>query len=305
MERIIESIRDGAIDGGDAVRLFHGRGHCFPGLEFVTVDWFSPVVLVSFFKAPDPDWLGAFIAALAQFEKTVAIDNIVLQYRYLPGAPSEGVFGELSGEYRAVEEGLTFRVNLAQNQNVGFFLDMKNCRDWLRENSRDVSVLNLFSYTCAFSVVAAASGARSVVNIDMSKGALKTGKANHEDNGIDMRAVHFLSHDIFRSWGKLRKYGPYDYIIVDPPSYQRGSFDARKDYGKIVRKLPSLLNDNGKVLACLNSPEMQFDTLRGLFDDVGGFKELRIIDTPSSFPEVDVNKGLKTLLFEKIAHGAG
>ncbi|OUS31905.1 hypothetical protein A9Q99_02085 [Gammaproteobacteria bacterium 45_16_T64] len=305
MERIFSSVWDGAKKGNDAVRLFHGRGHCFPGLEFVAVDWFSPLLLVSFFKEPDAVWLEKFVAGLSQFAQSDDIKNIVLQYRYLPGAPSESIQGVLDAEVDAVEDGLRFRLNVQKNQNTGFFLDMKNCRDILRVNADGKTVLNLFSYTCAFSVVAANSGAKLVVNMDMSKGALKTGKLNHSINDIDTRDVFFFAHDIFRSWGKIRKYGPYDYVVVDPPSFQRGSFDARKDYVKIVRKLPELLADNGQVIACLNSPELGFDFLRELFDDVGGFQELEVVATPESFPEVDVEKGLKTLLFKKIAHGAG
>jgi len=308
MQNIFDRITDGvnghkdvnghAID--DARRLFHGRGHCFDQLEFVTVDWFRPLLLVSFFKAPEAAWLDSFKQKLVALNAVEKIENIALQYRYLQGSPCEILKGAVPDTLNAHEGGLDFRLAIGKNQNVGFFLDMKNCRQWLKEQAPGKKVLNLFSYTCAFSVVAASAGAASVVNMDMAKGALSTGKTNHKINNIDTRSVFFFAHDIFKSWGKIRKYGPYDCIVVDPPSFQRGSFDARKDYIKIVNKLPELLATDGLVMACLNSPELNFDFLRELFDRVGGFEEQSVIPVPDSFPEVDKNKGLKTVVFKKL-----
>jgi len=298
MQRIVESIRLGAKVGADACRLFHGRGHTYPGLEFVSVDWFSPVLLISLYKEPGAEWLAQFRDEISQFDIHSDIENIILQHRYLQGAPSESLKGNIAGDYYAVEKGLKFRLNFKANQNVGFFLDMAECRQVLRERVKGKSVLNLFAYTCAFSAVAAEAGAAKVVNVDMAKGALNTGRLNHQLNNIDSRSVSYLGHDIFKSWGKIRKYGPYDMVIIDPPSFQAGSFNVRKDYQKIIRKLPGLLNPNGQVIACLNSPDLSFDFLRELFTDIGGFTEKQMIATPTSFPEADADKGLKTLLFE-------
>ena len=299
MQQIIQSIQLGAKQGVDACRLFHGRGHCYPGFEFVSVDWFSPVLLISLYKEPEAQWLKQLTDEITQLESSEAIENIILQHRYLKGAPSENIKGDIAGDYYAVEKGLKFRLNFKANQNVGFFLDMANCRQVLREQAKGNRALNLFAYTCAFSVVAAEAGAAKVVNVDMAKGALNTGRLNHQLNDIDTRSVSYMSHDIFKSWSKIRKYGPYDIVIIDPPSFQAGSFNVRKDYQKIVRKLPGLLAPQAQVIACLNSPDLSFDFLRELFKEVGGFTERSVIEPPQSFPESDVNRGLKTLLFEK------
>ena len=299
MQQIIQSIQLGAKQGIDACRLFHGRGHCYPGLEFVSVDWFSPVLLISLYKEPEAQWIKQLVDEVTQFDSNDAIESIILQHRYLKGAPSENLKGDIAGVYYAVEKGLKFRLNFKANQNVGFFLDMANCRQVLREQAKGKRVLNLFSYTCAFSVVAAEAGAEKVVNVDMAKGALNTGRLNHQLNDIDTRSVSYMSHDIFKSWGKIRKYGPYDLVIIDPPSFQAGSFNVKKDYQKIVRKLAGLLAPQAQVIACLNSPDLSFDFLRELFEEVGGFVERNVIEPPQSFPESDANRGLKTLLFEK------
>ncbi|MEZ0152542.1 MAG: class I SAM-dependent methyltransferase [Candidatus Reddybacter sp.] len=299
MQQIIQSIQRGAKKGVDACRLFHGRGHCYPGLEFVSVDWFAPVLLISLYKEPDAQWIKQLADELTQLASDEAIENIILQHRYLKDAPSENLKGDIAGDYYAVEKGLKFRLNFKTNQNVGFFLDMANCRQVLREQAKGKRVLNLFAYTCTFSVVAAEAGAEKVVNVDMAKGALNTGRLNHQLNDIDTRSVSYLSHDIFKSWGKIRKYGPYDRVIIDPPSFQAGSFNVRKDYQKIVRKLPGLLSTQAQVIACLNSPDLSFTFLRELFANIGGFVERQVIAIPASFPEADADKGLKTLLFER------
>ena len=309
MQNIFDKITVGINDhsgidervNSDARRLFHGRGHCYDQLGFITVDWFSPLLLVSFFKAPEEGWLDSFKRKFVVFNDVEKIQCVVFQYRYLSRSPCEVLKGEVPDTLNARESGLDFRLAIGKNQNVGFFLDMKNCRQWLKEQAPGKKVLNLFSYTCAFSVVAASAGAKSVVNMDMAKGALSTGKINHKINDLDTRSVFFFAHDIFKSWGKIRKYGPYDCIIVDPPSFQRGSFDARKDYIKIVNKLPQLLAADGLVMACLNSPELDFTFLRELFDRVGGFEEQEVIPVPDSFPEVDKNKGLKTVVFKRLS----
>lgn len=294
-----QPISDHGNANGDAARLFHGRGQCYEGLGILTVDWFSPLLLVTFFKQPAPDWLDEFREGMRQFDEAESIGSIVFQHRYQAGSPVEVIKGGVPDDLNAIERDLRFRLSIGKNQNVGFFLDMANCRQWLHGRVEGQSVLNLFSYTCAFSVVAANAGAKTVVNVDMAKGALATGRLNHKINDISTDSIFFFSHDIFKSWGKIRKYGPYDCIIVDPPSFQRGSFDAKKDYQKIVKRLPGLLSENGVVMACLNSPELDFSFLRELFETIGGFVELAVIPVPESFPEVDKDKGLKTLVFKK------
>nr|WP_315980158.1 class I SAM-dependent methyltransferase [Aliamphritea spongicola] len=157
----------------------------------------------------------------------------------------------------AVTEGeLKFWMQPLKNQNSGLFLDMREGRRWVQQHAEGARVLNLFAYTCGFSVAALAGGAEKVVNLDMSSPALNTGRENHRLNDHDLSRVKFFAHDLFRSWGKLKREGPYDLVVIDPPSFQKGSFVATKDYLKVLRRLPELTGENAKVLSCLNSPEL-------------------------------------------------
>ncbi len=140
-------------------------------------------------------------------------------------------------------------------------------RAWLRERAAGKRVLNLFSFTCAFSVAALAGGAERVVNIDLSRPALALGQANQAANGFGAADVHYLPHNVFRSWKKLHSLGRYDLIVADPPSAQKGSFQVERDYAKVLRRLPKLLAPEAELLICLNAPWLEREWLQALVAD--------------------------------------
>ncbi|MEZ9856583.1 class I SAM-dependent methyltransferase, partial [Vibrio breoganii] len=111
-------------------------------------------------------------------------------HRYADGAPSEVLWGELNDSPVVVEHGLKYQLDIGRNQNFGLFLDMRNGRQWVQDNAKDKNVLNLFAYTCGFSVAAIAGGARQCMNVDMSRGSLNKGRDNHRLNEHDMRSVN-------------------------------------------------------------------------------------------------------------------
>ena len=156
--------------------------------------------------------------------------------------------------------------------------------------------LNLFAYTCAFSVVALQAGAGQVLNMDMAQGALATGQQNHQLNGLT--GASFLAHDIFTSWGKITRGGPYHLIIVDPPSYQKGSFVANKDYAKLMRRLPALLRPGGHVMLCLNAPELGTGFLKDQMSPLAPELEfVARVANPAIFSDVDEERSLKVLIY--------
>ncbi|WP_321836135.1 MULTISPECIES: class I SAM-dependent methyltransferase [Pseudomonas] len=286
-------------------RLFHGRGRCWPGLEQLTVDWLQGVVLVSLFKEPEAEPLDALkqlLLSIAQSPEWQAsgAHTLVLQHRYTLQSDTEWLVGEAIDECTLTEGGLSYRVDLGRKQNNGLFLDMRYGRDWVRANAEGKRVLNLFAYTCGFSVAAIEGGAQHVVNLDMSRAALSRGRDNHRLNGHDMSKVTFLGHDLFKSWGKVKSTGPYDLVIIDPPSFQKGSFLLTKDYQRVVRRLPELLSENGTVLACMNDPALGSDFLiDGVTQDAPSLHFVQRLDNPPEFPDADVECGLKALVFKQ------
>jgi len=284
--------------GDDARRLFHGRGHCFEGFEHLVIDWFAPVAVVRLYRAVDEDWLASLCEGLKQFTR---IEALVVQQRSRGReAVNEVMWGEVAQVQVATELGLYYQVQPQKNQNSGLFLDMRMGRQWLRDNAAGQRVLNLFAYTCSFSVAALAGGAEHVVNVDMAKNMLAVGRENHRLNGFEKGQASWLGHDIFNSWKRIRQPGPYGIVVIDPPSFQPGSFIAEKDYRKVVRRLPDLVAEGGRVLACHNDPAVGTDFILELMQqECPEFRFEARLANPDDFPEQTPEKGLKVMLFKR------
>ncbi|MGE8497182.1 MAG: class I SAM-dependent methyltransferase [Pseudomonas sp.] len=286
-------------------RLFHGRGRRWPGLEQITVDWLQGIVLVALFREPSETELAALREMLLGLSQTTAwqtsqVHTLLLHHRYQADSRSEWLLGEPVDEWLISENALRFKLDLGQKQNSGLFLDMRYGRQWVQQHAAGKRVLNLFAYTCGFSVAAIAGGAARVVNLDMARAALTRGRDNHRLNQHDLSKVEFLGHELFKSWGKVRKLGPYDLIITDPPSFQKGSFALTQDYQKILRRLPELLSEHGEVLACINDPQIGPDFLiNNMVNEAPELAFIERLENPPEFADIDPEGGLKALVFRR------
>ncbi len=292
----------------DAQRIFHGRGGLHPGCEQWALDAFPPVLLLTSFQAVSEEALSAVGVALSTRWAQIAPDqtlNWVFQCRAEGHLETRLMSGTVPDPHVVTENDARFRVHVLKGQNHGLFLDMAEGREWVRRmvgnygaDQPRLKVLNLFAYTCAFSVVAMQAGAKQVVNVDMSHGAMAIGQQNHAINSITTGAT-FLMHDIFKTWGKITRSGPYGLVIVDPPSYQKGSFIATKDYAKLMRRLPELLAPGGYALLCLNAPELGLDFLQDQMQELA--PELRFVErvaNPAAFADVSPERSLKVLAYQ-------
>ena len=281
-------------------RLFHGRGGLYEGWKHLTIDSIDDILSVALYFEEEKE--KELLEMLKSFIVHTRHKTIVLQRRYIKGAPSEVIVGELSDNLFVVENGMKIKLNLLSNKNSGYFADMKNGREFVKANSKDKSVLNLFSYTCAFSLAAMFGGASKVSNIDMSKGALSTGRTNHHINDIDTRGVSFHPYNILKSFSRIKKKGPYDLIIIDPPTFQKGSFEATKDYRKLIMKLPQIASEDCTLLACLNSPDLDVDFITELIKELApSFKFVKRLENVKEFASIDENRSLKNLVFQREA----
>ena len=277
------------------------------------LDAFPPVLVLTSFKPTTDDELAAVHAALQARWAHIAPEqplNWVFQCRN-EALRTQGrtetrlMAGSVPDPHVVTEQGARFKVHVLRGQNHGLFLDMAEGRRWVRDyaaaHSADrygLKVLNLFAYTCAFSVVAQQAGAKHVVNVDMSHGAMATGQQNHQLNGLHSGAS-FLAHDIFKTWGKITRSGPYGLVIVDPPSYQKGSFVATKDYARLMRRLPELLAPGGHALLCLNAPELGLSFLQDQMQELA--PELvfeQRVPNPAVFADVSPERALKVLVYK-------
>ncbi|MBD3609952.1 MAG: class I SAM-dependent methyltransferase [Gammaproteobacteria bacterium] len=292
-----------AISPNECYRLFHGRGHAFPDFEYINIDWLPPVALITLYQDVEPSALGLLAQALQQ--RLPHAESIQVQYRHQHGGPFEVLLGKPFEQTVVEENGLKFHIQLGKAQNTGLFLDMRNGREWVRQHANDKRVLNLFAYTCGFSVAALAGGASHVVNIDNNKSVLSKGRENHRLNQHDLKRVTFERVDIFKSFSRLRKHGPYDLLVCDPPSFQQGSVDIRRDYKKIIRRLPEFMNPGSELMLCLNSPDLDEPFLLDMVAEACPACEfIQRLPNPEIFKEAMAGKGLKVLLFRYLGDEA-
>lgn len=170
------------------------------------------------------------------------------------------------------ENGLTYLASLEEGYSTGLFLDQRDTRHFLRLHARaGAEVLNVFAYTCAFSVAAAAAGARTT-SLDLSKRYLDWGRDNFRANALDPVAHDWIFGDAFDWLGRLaRKQRRFGVVILDPPTFSTakasGAWSAERDYGRLARLAIPLVAPGGLLICATNAaslPPSQFaETLAG------------------------------------------
>jgi 23S rRNA (cytosine1962-C5)-methyltransferase len=205
------------------------------------------------------------------------------------------------------ENGVRFELSFAEGYSVGLFLDQRENRrrflenhigagfgGWTQDPARgEIEVLNVFAYTCGFSVCAAKAGAKTT-SLDLSKKYLEWGKRNFVANHIDPSGHEFIYGDAFDWLRRLASKGRrFDVVVLDPPTFsqsrQHGPFQAEKDYGQLVRAALSLLKPNGVLLASTNAarwkPEEFLETVTSAIRTEGRrILKQHYVPQPPDFP---------------------
>jgi 23S rRNA (cytosine1962-C5)-methyltransferase len=184
-------------------------------------------------------------------------------------ASPQPIFGEAApNEWSATENGLKYEIRFGEGYSVGIFLDQRDNRLKLLTNyvapdfqlPANAEVLNSFAYTCAFSVAAAKAGHKTT-SLDLSRGYLEWGKRNFQQNEIDPAQHDFIYGDAFDWFRRLAKQNRmFDVVLLDPPTFSRskeGTFQAEKDYGKLVVAALPLVKRNGVLFASTNAAKLK------------------------------------------------
>lgn len=163
--------------------------------------------------------------------------------------PQRWVFQEGEVKYQAA---------LDRGHNFGLFLDQRDRRQWVRENSQNLSVLNLFAFTCGFSLVAALGGAKRVVSVDSMGKYLRWGQENFQLNKLESKNYEFVTMDSLDYLNFIKKKGfKFDMIICDPPSFSRQKktkkvFKIEKDAAILLKLCSDNLHSDGTLLFSTN-----------------------------------------------------
>jgi 23S rRNA (cytosine1962-C5)-methyltransferase len=257
-------------EAADAFRVIHGAGDGWPGWF---VDKLGAYVLSQSeqpLTAPQRDEL----ARLAGLYSARGASHKILS-RHVRGSTTaqsspEPAWGEPpAGPFEVSENGLRYELSFSEGYSVGLFLDQRDNRRRLLTahvaagfpslpgRAAGAEVLNVFAYTCGFSVCAARGGAR-VTSLDLSKKYLEWGRRNFALNGLDPAAHDFIYGDAFDWLRRLAKKGrTFDVVVLDPPTFSQskagGVFRVESDFGALVAAAMAVLKPHGVLLTAANA----------------------------------------------------
>ena len=238
-----------------AFRLFNQEGDGFGGLtvdlygDYAVFSWYNSYVyqirqtISEAFRQVFPEVLGAY-------EK---IRFKGLDYE------SAHVYGQEAPDFFTVlENGVLYQVFMNDGLMTGIFLDQHEVRGSLVDGlAMGKSLLNMFSYTAAFSVSAAMGGASQTTSVDLAKRSRELSQAHFQANGISTDDHRFVVMDVFEYFKYAKRKGlTYDVIVLDPPSFARNkkqTFSVAKDYHKLISQSLEILNPGGIIIASTNA----------------------------------------------------
>lgn len=187
-------------------------------------------------------WLEACMQTAASVLDVAPCDLYLKERRRLARRSEQ--YEKVAQESRTfivAEQGLRFKVNLTDYLDTGLFLDHRPLRKTFREEAAGKKVLNLFSYTGAFSVYAAAGGAATVTTVDLSNTYLQWARENMALNELlEAERHHFIQGDVMEFLKNNDAYGPFDLVFVDPPAFSnskkmKGTWDTQRDHPALLR----------------------------------------------------------------------
>ena len=238
-----------------AFRLFNQEGDGFGGL---TVDLYGDYVVFSWYnsyvyqirKIISEAFRQVFPEVLGTYEK---IRFKGLDYE------SAHVYGQEAPDFFTVlENGVLYQVFMNDGLMTGIFLDQHEVRGSLVDGlAMGKSLLNMFSYTAAFSVAAAMGGASQTTSVDLAKRSRELSQAHFQANGLSTDEHRFIVMDVFEYFKYAKRKGlTYDVIVLDPPSFARNkkqTFSVAKDYHKLISQSLEILNPGGIIIASTNA----------------------------------------------------
>lgn len=280
----------------DVHRVVNGEGD---GLSGVTCDRYGGFLLLQLFT---PAWQRLESALLDALQDVHAPSGVYLQRRYRPIQPgeprpgAEHARGEVAPvEFPVREHDLTFDVDVTAPVSPGLFPDLREARRRVRALASGRAVLNCFSYTGAFSVYAAAGGARAVTSLDAAARAHARARKNFEHNRLDPAPHEFLVGDTAKLAGQLASRGRrFDLIVLDPPAFGAAGksgkpFSGAREYADLVAAALGVLAPAGLLCAASSARRLSTEEFERALADGASMQrcDLRIVERvaqPADFP---------------------
>ena len=238
-----------------AFRLFNQEGDGFGGL---TVDLYGDYAVFSWYNSYVYQIRQTISEAFRQVFPEVLGTYEKIRFKGLD-YESAHVYGQEAPDFFTVlENGVLYQVFMNDGLMTGIFLDQHEVRGSLVDGlAMGKSLLNMFSYTAAFSVAAAMGGASQTTSVDLAKRSRELSQAHFQANGLSTDEHRFIVMDVFEYFKYAkRKALTYDVIVLDPPSFARNkkqTFSVAKDYHKLISQSLEILNPGGIIIASTNA----------------------------------------------------
>jgi len=281
-----------------ALRLFAGESEGLPG---VTVDRYGEFVVVQWLSAGALPWRDELYESITS---NLAPRGIYEQRRArsLGGQPAPEPAVKVSGQQAPLEiiveeAACRFAVDVTAPLGVGFFPDMRLGRDAVARRAAERRVLNLFSYTGAFSVRAAQAGATEIVAVDTAAKANSRARRNFELSGLDPKRMELVTADAIKTLDRfIDRQRQFDLVVCDPPTFSHGQgkpFSVSSDLGQLAGKAASVLTSGGLLAFATNAAKLSAAEVdRAVADGAAAFgHDLRIIERCGLPPDFPVNPG--------------
>lgn len=284
-------------------RRWPGRGiPCYrlydrdvPGVPLV-VDRYDDCLHVSEFKRtrelPEDQhqaWLELMVKVVGEVLEVPRDRTFLKQRQRQSGANQYSRVSEEQFMLTVEEAGLQFRVNLSDYADTGLFLDHRQTRAMIRDRATGCKFLNLFGYTGAFTVYAAAGGASSTTTVDLSANYLEWAEKNMALNGFADSAKHrIVRGDSARFLESLPATEMYDLVIVDPPTFSNSkamtdTWDIQRDHVSFLNLVLSHTNTGGVIMFSTNARKFRFQDDE-LAADTADVREITQQTVPDDFP---------------------
>lgn len=284
-------------------RLVYGENDGFPGM---IIDKYEHVLVMKLYTAA---WIPHLHTLLPVLRQVFTYDHLVLRLSRSLHAQPEYLHGLYDGQLLTatplempvcfLENGLKFSADVIRGHKTGFFFDHRENRQRVKTLAKNRHVLDVFAYVGAFSLYAAAGGAKSILSVDVSQPALEAAVENfHLNQHIEaVCAAHHetICDDAFRSMETLKSTKRrFDMVIIDPPAFAKSSREVDKAlnaYTHMTRLAVDLVNSGGiLVVASCSSRVSRDDFFRTITQAVERpAREIartgHAIDHPIGFPE--------------------
>ena len=280
--------------GGDAYRLLTGQAE---GVKGLAAERYGDVVVLQI-AADREDWIELARAAAKWYHRMLGVKAVyVKRFVRHRGSMTDEIEAQLHNpkplvgetvpsEIQVRERGLRFAIRPYQGFSVGLFLDQRENRTRVREFAEGKDVLNLFAYTCGFSVAAAAGGARSTVSVDIAANHLDWGRTNFGLNRLELDGHIFIRSDAADYLKRAKRQSKkFDLIILDAPSFAHGRksgqrFSILDGLADLVARCVEVLAARGTMLISTNHRRLSLGGLKDRLAEGAGNRRFRIVATP-------------------------